>query len=246
MDRILVQSTNSSWKMKLLPAILSLVAGSVDVVSFLGLNGLFVSHITGNLVILAVHIVHVGNAPIALILSVPVFIMILGLTKLLVSSLEKAGRDSLQPLLILQFIFLVGFLVLGVTAGSHINPDAPNAVLAGMLGVSAMAVQNALVQLPLKGMPATAVMTTNVTHFVIDIVDVLVGRHSKDTTEARNRAKGIWPALVGFTIGCALGAVGEAKFGLWALMLPVTFALIASIVVYIERSFYISGSNSRY
>ncbi len=41
-------------------------------------------------------------------------------------------------------------------------------VLAGMLGVSAMAVQNALVQLSLKGAPATAMMTTNITRFVLD------------------------------------------------------------------------------
>ena len=32
---------------------LSLTAGSADVISFLGLGGLFVAHITGNLVILA-------------------------------------------------------------------------------------------------------------------------------------------------------------------------------------------------
>ena len=50
-----------------------------------------------------------------------------------------------------------GFLVLCVAAGPRIDPNATNAILAGMLGVSAMAVQNALV---LKGAPSTAVMRT--------------------------------------------------------------------------------------
>src|SRR5207245_7698074 len=40
-----------------LPAVLSVIAGSADVVSFLGLDGLFNAHITGNLVIIAAHFV---------------------------------------------------------------------------------------------------------------------------------------------------------------------------------------------
>ena len=42
---------------KVLPTVLSLIAGSVDVISFVGLGGLFTAHITGNLVILAAHVV---------------------------------------------------------------------------------------------------------------------------------------------------------------------------------------------
>jgi uncharacterized membrane protein YoaK (UPF0700 family) len=69
------------------------------------------------------------------------------------------------PLLLLQLVLLAGFLVLCVSASPRIDPDAPTAILAGMLGVSAMAVQNALVQISLKGAPSTAVMTTNITRF---------------------------------------------------------------------------------
>lgn len=36
---------------------LSVTAGSADVISFLGLGGLFVAHITGNLVLLAAYLV---------------------------------------------------------------------------------------------------------------------------------------------------------------------------------------------
>jgi len=42
---------------RVLPFVLSLIAGSTDIIGFLGLNGLFTAHITGNLVVLAAHIV---------------------------------------------------------------------------------------------------------------------------------------------------------------------------------------------
>jgi uncharacterized membrane protein YoaK (UPF0700 family) len=39
-----------------LPFVLSVIAGSTDIIRFLGLNGLFTAHITGNIVVLAAHI----------------------------------------------------------------------------------------------------------------------------------------------------------------------------------------------
>src|SRR6202051_13590 len=171
--RVLTSSVDSSLTMKLLPAVLSLTAGSVDVISFLGLGGLFTAHITGNLVILASHIVNGGEAPVAPMLFVPVFMVMLVLTRLLVGGLESLGLASLRPLLLLQLLLLAGFFC--VAAGTHIDPKATIAIVAGMLGVSAMAVQNALVQLSLKGAPTTAVMTTNITRFMMDVGDVMLG-----------------------------------------------------------------------
>jgi uncharacterized membrane protein YoaK (UPF0700 family) len=46
-------------------------------------------------------------------------------------------------------LLLAGFLAVCVAAGSRIEPNAASALLAGMLGVSAMAVQNALLQISL-------------------------------------------------------------------------------------------------
>jgi hypothetical protein len=100
-------------------------------------------------------------------LSVPVFVVVVGLAVLLVGRLESIGLASLHPLLLLQFLLLASFLVICDAAGSRINLHASSAVVAGMLGVSAMAVQNVLVQKSLKGAPSTAVMTTNVTRFAM-------------------------------------------------------------------------------
>ena len=206
-----------------LPIVLSLIGGSTDVISFVGL-GLFTAHITGNIVILAAHAVTDRTGTVAEILSVPVFMLGLGFTRSLAIGLERVRIATLRPLLALEFLLLCGFLALSVAAGPHIDPNAPTAILAGMLGVCAMAAQNALAQISLKGVPSTAVMTTNVTRFMSDATDVLL-RHGDAATRAR--ANRTWPVIVGFTVGCALGAVCEAAFGLWSLTLPVALALVS-------------------
>jgi uncharacterized membrane protein YoaK (UPF0700 family) len=220
-------SVDGSLGAKLLPTVLSLIAGSVDAIGFLGLGGLFTAHVTGNLVILSAHVVTGGEAQIAPMLSVPVFMVALGLTRLLAGALESIGFASLRPLLFLQLLLLAGFLVLGVSAGPRIDPDATKAVLAGMFGVSAMAVQNALVQISLTRAPSTAVMTTNITRFAVDVGAVLLGGDPADVAKAHNRAARTLPAIVGFAAGCGLGAACEASLGLWSLALPVGLALLA-------------------
>jgi len=163
---------DSSPALRVLPFVLSVIAGCTDVISFLGLGGLFTAHITGNLVILAAHVIGGEPAQAALMLSVPVFVAALALTRLLAAGLRSMGLASLLPLLLLQFLLLAGFFAICVAAGSSIDPSAANAIFAGMLGVSAMAVQNALVQVSLKGAPSTAVMTTNVTRFTSPFIGV--------------------------------------------------------------------------
>jgi hypothetical protein len=73
----------------LLPSVLSITAGSVDVIGFLSLGGLFTSLITGNLVILAVHYVTGRLGELGPLLSVPVFVAILGFVALTFGASEK-------------------------------------------------------------------------------------------------------------------------------------------------------------
>ena len=218
---------DKSLCISLLPFVLSVTAGTADVISFVGLGGLFNAHVTGNLVILAAHLVNRQSAPVAPMLSVPVFVAVLAVTKVLAAGLERMAMRSLQPLLALQFILLTIFLVLCVAAGPQVDPDAPGPIVAGMFGVAAMAVQNALVQLSLVGAPTTAVMTSNITHLVLDAVAVVVGRDPGEVASARNRAGRTWPPVFGFALGCALGAAGQAAVGLSSLALSVALALVA-------------------
>jgi len=225
--RVSTPSVDSSWGMKMLPSVLSMIAGSADVIGFLGLGGLFIAHITGNLILIAAHILS-GTAVSPLhVLSVPVFIAVLGLTRLLVAGLEAAGLASLRPLLLLQLLLLTGFLAFSVAARPSVSPNWVFTILAGMLGVSAMAVQNAMVAISLKDSPTTAVMTTNITRFVMDVGEVLLGHDPDKVAEARRRARHTFPAIIGFSVGAGLGAACFVVGGLWSLMLPTALALLA-------------------
>jgi uncharacterized membrane protein YoaK (UPF0700 family) len=215
----------SNW---LLPAVLSTTAGAVDVIGFLALGGLFTAHVTGNVVIVAAHYVTGGFSQIGPLLAVPVFMAVLGLVTLASGAIVRIGRSPLRPLLVLQTALLIGFLGLGVGFGRFPDANSSMAVLAGMLGVAAMATQNALVKLALKGVPSTAVMTTNITQLTVDLATLARSRGNPDEfAQAGRRARMTLPCIIGFVVGCAAGAALEVKFGLWALVLPVVLAVIA-------------------
>ncbi len=210
-----------------LPFVLSVIAGSTDTIGFLGLNGLFTAHVTGNIVVLAAHAVTGAPAVVSYIMSVPIFMLVLLLTRLFATGLEKAGRVTLWPLLLLQLLFLAAFLLLCVALGPWSNPNAIAATAAGMLGVAAMAVQNALARISLGDVPSTAVMTTNVTRFMLDLGEVLAGGSKDAAAKARGRALRTLPVIAGFAAGCGLGAACEIAAGLWSLALPTGLAAIA-------------------
>jgi uncharacterized membrane protein YoaK (UPF0700 family) len=221
------RSVEDSRGLKLLPAVLSMVAGSADVISFLGLNGLFVAHITGNLVIIAAHIVTGSPVGIAAAASVPVFVLVLGAVRLFAARLRSRGRSSLTPLLAVQLALLVGFLALSVFGSAGANPTGALGTLAGMCGVSAMAVQNALVQLSLRGAPTTAVLTTDVTKFTVDVGDLLLDRDPDHVAAARGRAAKLGRTIISFVVGAILGAALFKAAGLESIALPTALAALA-------------------
>lgn len=225
-----VPSVDDSVGLMLLPFVLSMIAGSTDVIGFLGLGGLLTAHITGNLVILVARLVANDPVPLSYLIAVPVFVIMLGTTRLFAAVLEQLGIASLLPLLLLQFLLLGLSLAICLFAGSHVDPNAASTIFAGMLAVSAMAVQNALVRISIRGAPSTAVMTTNITVFSIDVGGIWLGKDAKHTALARARAKHAWPAIAGFVIGCALGAACEPAFGRQSLALPTGFALLALVL----------------
>jgi uncharacterized membrane protein YoaK (UPF0700 family) len=228
-----VASVQDSTGTRLLPLVLSIIAGSVDSIGFVGLGGLFTAHITGNLVILAAYLSKARYAPIAILISVPVFVAVLMLGRAFVGVLERSNIETLKPLLLLQWLLLVGFLVLATVGGPHLALCDRDGIIAGMLGVSAMATQNVVVGHALRGAPSTAVMTTNITRLVLDIGQVLLDPHSPRTPEAAFRARQTLPVIAGFAVGCGLGAGCQARFGLESLMLPTGLALLALLVAFV-------------
>lgn len=214
---------------RLLPILLSVLAGAADVTSFLSF-GLFSAHVTGNLVILTAHVVAHNTDVGWLALSVPLFVLMLGLTRLLAGGLEKLGIGSLRPLLLLQFLLLATCLAIGLGSDQQSSPGGRGILIAGQFGVAAMAVQNALGQFFLRWAPATTAMTTNLTRFVMDVGEVLSGQNPAEVAEASQRAKDNLEPIIGFILGAGFGAACFAAAGRMSLGLPVGLALLALIV----------------
>jgi uncharacterized membrane protein YoaK (UPF0700 family) len=212
----------------LLPFVLSTIAGAVDVIGFLALGGLFTAHVTGNVVIVATHYVIGGFSEVGPLLSVPVFVAVLGIITLASVAAECTGHRSRRTLLVLHAALLAGCLGLGAGFGPFDDADSPMAVCVGMLAVAAMATQNGLVKLALPGAPSTAVMTTNITQLTVDLATLACGRGDPDDLDRTRRRAGLtFPSVVGFVVGCAAGAALELRWGLWALALPVILAVAA-------------------
>jgi uncharacterized membrane protein YoaK (UPF0700 family) len=154
-------------------AVLSITAGAVDVIGFLALGGLFTAHITGNIVVLVTHYTTGGFSRIGPMIAVPVFIATLAAVVWVFK--DRPKQRTLRALLILQAALLTGFLALSISLGPFGNPGGAVAASVGMLGVAAMATQNALVKLDLPGFPTTAVLTTDTVLLAIDFVTLVRG-----------------------------------------------------------------------
>ena len=142
------------------------------------------------------------------------------------SILQAQRREDLkypQSTQLLKSSKDLGWSSLVADLRSHSRCEGP----AGAAPHAEAAVQNALVQVSLHGVPATAVITTNIARFTTDVGTILLGARRDEVVAARERADRLWPSIAGFIIGCCVGAVCEARFGLRALALPAGFALLA-------------------
>jgi len=154
-------------------------------------------------------------------LSVPVFVLAVFLAALLGQVLGPRERRTLRLLFTLEAALLAGCLALGLAVTDR---DSTGALIAGILGVSAMAVQNATNRL-LPALPATAVMTVNLSITMVDVAALLWTPGTKDQPRLRRTIT----ALIGFAGGCALGALVFAFAGLWSLVGPML--LLAIVIV---------------
>jgi uncharacterized membrane protein YoaK (UPF0700 family) len=211
-------------------ATLSFVGGFVDVVGFIALFGLFTAHVTGNFIMLGVEMVHATQLAIAKILAVPIFIVMVALTRLFVLHYEKKGESPWREMLLAQAALLACFMIAGGLTAPHEDANDLGTVVAGLLGVAAMAVQNAGSRLILQNHGPTTMMTGNTTQAVIDLVDILRGL-PEEIPQARKRLKLLVPAILAFTAGALLGALSYVTFSFWCLIVPIVALLAVAVIV---------------
>ena len=220
----------------LLPFVLGLIAGSTDTIGFLGLNGLFTAHITGNLVVLASRVIAGNGAVLSHVLAVPMFGLASLLAALFARHLEDAGSGTVRPLLALELSLLVMFFVLAVFCRTRFDIDSPIGVAIGMCGVAAMAVQAVVDKSALLSTAPTGVITTNAIMLVIALSQLVDARESLEKKEAQRQLQRLLPATTGFLLGCAAGALSEAAWSLWSLWIPVLLAVLVNVLCLVEAT----------
>ena len=219
---------SEAWQARL-PPVLSLVAGMSDVIGFLKFN-LFTAHITGNLVVIAALLVRGGPPDIALILAVPVFVLAVAGIWAIAKVTKRRGRSLARILLLLQFLLFGLVLILTVVRNPAANQQGVTDIVTPLLAVSAIACQFTLLPLTLPGAPSTSVMTFNTTNIVMSLLDTISGGEPV-TKGAQERLNRTLPAVVGFFIGCLVGALAFSWFGNWAWSLPFVGSALAVALV---------------
>jgi uncharacterized membrane protein YoaK (UPF0700 family) len=205
-----------------LTALLSFNAGFVDTVGFLGLQGLFTAHVTGNFVTFAAALVLGTHGAVGKMLALPEFVAVVALARLAGAELTRRQMPTLTLLLAAKTLCLLAFLMLGVAFGPFPNSDVPTALLAGLAGIAAMALQNAIQRVHFASVPPTTIMTNNTTQAVLDAVDLLRG---VAPPEVRGRFERIFRSIAAFAFGCAAAALLYYLTAFWSLLVAVVVAI---------------------
>jgi uncharacterized membrane protein YoaK (UPF0700 family) len=205
---------------------MSLNAGVVDTAGFLALQGLFTAHVTGNFVTIGASAVFGSSGTLAKLLALPVFCAVIIVTRMLAFTLPRVGLPVLRTMLTLEFLLLALGAVLAIVLGPFKAADEGAIIATGMVLVAAMAIQNAASRIHLSTSPPTTLMTGTTTQMMIDIADLLRGVGPEASLAARGRLSKMTPNVLGFALGCALGAGLFDLFGNLCFLLPPLLAIV--------------------
>jgi uncharacterized membrane protein YoaK (UPF0700 family) len=211
-----------------LPTVLSFNGGYVDTVGYLSLQGLFTAHVTGNFVTIGAALVFGTSGIVAKLLALPVFCMVIIVTRL-VSFILPPRWPVLETMLTLKLLLLLVAAVFAIAMGPFANGDGAAAIIMGMTLVSAMAIQNAAQRIHLGAAPPTTLMTGTTTQMMIDIADMIHGAPGVARDAMRSRLRRMCGAVASFAVGAAAGAFLFHAIGSWCFTLPPVVAFLARI-----------------
>ncbi|OXA89953.1 YoaK family protein [Flavobacterium hercynium] len=195
--------------------LLTIIAGYCDTVTFVAADSIFSAHVTGNFIVFAYQIIKGSDVHAWIkLLTFPIFIF----------AVITGGRIALRStnrytILFWEgtILFLSGFVVY-VLNYLNIFSEWTMYTIA-MTTVFAMGLQNAFGKLYSKETHGpTTMMTGNVTQASLDLGS-LIKNGIKDVESLLSFKKQL-VTIIGFLIGCFLGAVAGKFFGLGTLVLP--------------------------
>lgn len=200
--------------------LLTMIAGYCDTVTFVAADSVFSAHVTGNFIVFAYQFVKGSDVHAWIkLLTFPVFIL----------AVMAGGRIAGKVLNHYTILFWEGLLLL--SAGILVAIFTYNGMFTEvimytvtMIAVFAMGLQNAFGKLYAKETHGpTTMMTGNVTQASLDFGNLL--KSSFKDADALLSLKKQLILIIGFLVGCFLGAFAGKQLGLVTLILP-GFAMI--------------------
>ena len=229
---------------RLAPALLSFVAGYVDIFTFLGLFGLFVAQVTGSFVTAGAELVTHDESITGKVLAVIAFLLAAAISAALIRFARRRRWEPLPIMLGLETALLAIFCVI-ILAGPPVTSAADRSgILAGMFAAMAMGMQAVIVRLLMRGVPQTNVMTGNLTQIGIETADLVSAwlqcvrepddhEHRRELAAVRARLFTVLAVALGFLAGAACGAVSYAKAGLAGA--PIAVVIVVGLALWTAR-----------
>jgi uncharacterized membrane protein YoaK (UPF0700 family) len=217
-----------------LPTLLSFNGGYVDTAGFLALQGLFTAHVTGNFVTFGASVALGTSGAVAKLLALPTFCVVIIIVRLLAHVLSRHNLPVVRALLSLKFLLLAVAAVLAIRLGPFVDGNSRQAILTGMILVSAMAIQNAVHRVHFASAPPSTLMTGTTTQIMIDIADLLLGVPAEAKAAWQLRIRRMTVAVVAFALGCGAAAVLFVLVGMSCFLLPPLLAL-AGLLFYAQE-----------
>jgi uncharacterized membrane protein YoaK (UPF0700 family) len=229
---------------RMAPALLSFVAGYVDVYTFLGLFGLFVAQVTGSFVTAGAELVTHDQSITGKALAVIAFLLSAAVSAALIKFARYRGWEALPVMLGLETALLAIFCAIILAGPAVTSVNDPSGIVAGLFAAMAMGMQAVIVRLLMRGVPQTNVMTGNLTQIGIDTTDLVSAwikcvrapddqHNRRELAAVRARLFTVLAIALGFLAGAACGAVSYAKAGLAGA--PVAVVIVGALALWVAR-----------
>ncbi|MFC3158516.1 Uncharacterized membrane protein YoaK, UPF0700 family [Chryseobacterium arachidis] len=209
--------------------LLTMIAGFCDTVTFVAADAIFSAHVTGNFIVFAYQFVKGSDIHAWIkLLTFPVFIL-----AVIVGGRIAGRAKSHYAILCWEgFLLLLSGCIVAVLNYNHAFEEWMMYAVT-MMAVFAMGLQNAFGKLYAKETHGpTTMMTGNVTQASLDFGTLL--KNGFNHPEALSSLKKQMITILGFLVGCFLGAYAGKQFGLVMLVLP-GLAMIICYVYHREK-----------
>lgn len=205
-----------------LATILAFTAGYLDTATFVGADGLFSAHVTGNFVLFAAKLVtEMTETDYLKLISFLFFIFSNAVTTYLFLRGFKNKPSASHALFILEAVLIilcgVGFPIISHYDGSQEILSTYSLLL--MTLVFALGIQNATPKLDGSKGPLTTVMTGNVTQLATDIAHLFL-KNANPGAEKKDSLIKTLSVVLGFSLGCILAAYATTAWGLVSILVP--------------------------